>query len=327
MADGSLLLIDDDPGTIQLLRSILHEYPTLRFATNGAAALRLAREAPPDLILLDAEMPGMDGFALCAELKRDEALAHIPVIFVTSHHDIEFETRALSLGAVDFIGKPLSAPRVLLRVSTQLTIKRQTDALREQAGTDALTGLANRRTFDRTLTSEMRRAQRWGVRLGLLMVDVDHFKRYNDAYGHPAGDAALRAVGNALREASHRDGDLSARFGGEEFAVILPGTGLEGATQIAQRINAGVAALALPHERSDTAACVTVSVGVSCLTPPGTQACGHPVSPLAPGCEGVLLSAADRALYIAKASGRNCVAVVDLEAEAAATPPVARCMA
>lgn len=192
--NDNILLVDDDPRTIQILARILAQSGNLRFATNGQEALRLARESVPDLVLLDAEMPGLSGFQVCAAMKADPALSDVPVVFVTGHSDSTFEVAAFELGAVDFISKPVSAPLVLARVQTQLRVKRLTDELRRVATTDGLTGVANRRQFDDVLGREWLRARRAGDPMALLMIDVDHFKLYNDRYGHPAGDSCLRKV-------------------------------------------------------------------------------------------------------------------------------------
>ncbi|MCB1954436.1 MAG: diguanylate cyclase [Rhodocyclaceae bacterium] len=293
-----MLLVDDDPGAIRVLQRILSAYQRLRFATNGADALRLARETPPDLILLDAEMPEMDGFAVCAALKADPALADIPVIFVTSHLDISFETRALELGAMDFIAKPLSAPRVQLRVRNQLLIKQQTDLLRRQVTTDALTGIDNRRAFDLALPLEWRRAVRGGTCLSLMMIDVDHFKDFNDRYGHPAGDRCLRQVATALQAAVGRPGDMVARYGGEEFAVLLPETAPDAASELAEGIRQAVIDQAIPHDGSPISSVVTVSIGIASAGPV-REASGE-------NTPAELLARADTALYDAKQAGRNC---------------------
>ncbi len=294
---AGLLLVDDDPGAIRVLQRILSAYPRLRFATNGADALRLAQESPPDLILLDAEMPGMDGFAVCAALKADPVLADIPVIFITSHLDISFETRALDLGAMDFIAKPLSAPRVQLRVRNQLLLKQQTDMLRRQVSTDPLTGIDNRRAFDIALPLEWRRARRGDTPVALLMIDVDHFKHFNDHYGHPRGDICLKQVAATIQAVVGRPGDMVARYGGEEFAVLLPDTDAAAANQVAERIREAIAGEAIPHEMARAADIVTISIGVA-STYPARQADGQ-------GSPEALLRRADEALYAAKAAGRN----------------------
>jgi len=291
---AELLLVDDNPTMIQLLARMLAGTGRLRFATSGSAALAQLRELPADLVLLDAEMPGMSGFEVCSAMKADPALADVPVIFVTSHSDTEFELRGLESGAVDFIAKPVSEPLLLARVRTQLRIKRLTDELRRLASVDALTGVANRRSFDEALEREWQRALRDGEPLALLMVDVDHFKKYNDHYGHPAGDACLQSVARAIAQATQRPGDMAARYGGEEFTLLLPRTTLVGAEHIAQRLQEAVAALALAHAASPTRPTVSVSVGVSARVP------GSP-----PGVTPAdLVASADQMLYQAKAGGR-----------------------
>jgi len=305
-----ILLVDDDPGAIQLMARMLSTLGRLRFATSGAAALKLVQESPPDLILLDAEMPGMSGFDVCRAMQADPTLAHVPVIFVTSHSDAQSEVAGFELGAADFISKPISEPLVMARVKTQLRIKRLTDELRRLSTVDALTGVANRRQFDDSLAAEWQRARRSGDALCLLIVDVDHFKRFNDHYGHPAGDAALCAVAQALTGSTQRSNDVVSRFGGEEFALLLPCTTREGGRHVARNVVQAVAALHMPHEASPTARCVTVSVGMSCYDE--DSPCWIPASPDSRvmgsdqqrRSEKDLLKAADEALYAAKAAGR-----------------------
>src|SRR5664280_2921064 len=168
--------------------------------------------------------------------KAEPALADVPVIFVTSHSEAAFEVAGFEMGAADFIAKPVSAPLVLARVKTQLRVKRMGDELRRIATTDGLTGVANRRRFDESLEREWRRARRSGDPLALLMIDIDHFKLFNDRYGHPAGDACLRSVAQALVGASLRPADLVARYGGEEFVVLLPKTPRAGAEHLARGV-------------------------------------------------------------------------------------------
>lgn len=291
----SLLIVDDNPSIIQVIGKMLAGVGHLRFATRGDQALQLMRAALPDLVLLDAEMPGMSGYEVCAAMKADETLADVPVIFVTGHGETESEVRGLEAGAVDFITKPVHQALLLARVRTQLRIKSLTDELRRMATTDGLTGLINRRHFDELLRREWQRALRAEAPLAMLMVDVDHFKRYNDHYGHPAGDACLQAVAQALQTVVLRGGDVVGRLGGEEFAVLLPETDEVGAQEVARHAVQAVRALELPHAASATANHVTVSVGVASAVPlscPFTDV-------------GALMQAADQALYAAKAQGRD----------------------
>ncbi|MBL8471715.1 MAG: diguanylate cyclase [Rhodocyclaceae bacterium] len=301
-----ILLVDDSPPSIQLMGRMLADHGELRFATSGQAALEMMRGTAPDLVLLDAEMPGMSGFEVCCAMKAEPELADIPVIFVTAHGGAEFEVAALDVGAADFIAKPVHETLLRARVRTQLRLKRLADELRLAATHDALTGAANRRGFERALEREWRRSQRNGLWLSLMLVDVDHFKLYNDHYGHIAGDTALGAVAGALREACMRPTDVVGRYGGEEFAVLLPDTPDCGAIHIAHRLLETMQRLGIAHATSPTAAHLTVSVGITTLPesdniPPraSDELCCAPARPVEN-----FLKSADRALYAAKHAGR-----------------------
>lgn len=290
-----LLLVDDQPVNIQTLYQIFADDHEVFMATSGEQALALCRDKQPDLVLLDVIMPGMDGLETCQRLKEDADTADIPVIFVTSQNSPEEETHGLEVGAVDFISKPVNPAVVRARVKTQLTLKAQTDALRMLASLDGLTGVPNRRIFDERLDAEWRACRRSGSPLSLLMVDVDHFKLYNDHYGHLDGDQCLKAIASALASSVERGRDMLARFGGEEFVCLLPDTDLEGAKHIAEKLRQAVEGLAIPHVESKTAATVTVSLGVAT-----TAQCDALEPP-------DLLKVADEQLYLAKQSGRNRV--------------------
>ncbi|HEX2011344.1 MAG TPA: diguanylate cyclase, partial [Roseateles sp.] len=290
-----LLLVDDQPLNIQALHQVFAADCQVFMATGGEAALTLALEQQPDLMLLDVQMPGLDGFAVCRRLKTDPALAalaHVPVIFVTAHQDAEAETRGLSEGAVDFISKPFNPAVVRARVHTHLTLKLQSDLLRQMAFIDGLTGLYNRRCFDERFEAERQRARRNAQPLAVLLLDVDFFKNYNDHYGHLAGDDALRSVALALRSSLKRPGDLPCRYGGEEFAVLLPETDRDGAQEVAEQLERAVRGLGLPHANSAAAPVLTISLGGVVGVPGATD----------DGAE--MLACADRQLYEAKARGR-----------------------
>ncbi|RAU22393.1 diguanylate cyclase response regulator [Paramagnetospirillum kuznetsovii] len=314
-APARVLIVDDDPGTIRLLGKIIEDFGDIFFATSGAEALAMVRERQPDLMLLDAEMPDMTGFEVCETIKRDPIFADLPILFVSAHTDMESETKALELGAVDFISKPPSPPVVRARVRTHLNLKLRTDQLHRLASVDGLTGIANRRSFDTTLEEEWRRTCRAKTPLCLLLIDVDHFKRYNDHYGHQAGDQCLRTIAAALAGCLHRPGDLLARYGGEEFAAVLPACSLDDAAKLAEKMRQAVAALHLPHAASETGAEVSISLGAATLSlgcqtkgsdyPTWSGAC-----PDSQDCHGgiaALIAAADAGLYRAKAAGRNRV--------------------
>ncbi len=289
-----LLVVDDQPVNIQALHQVFAADCQVLMATSGAQALALCRDKQPDLVLLDVQMPGMDGYELCAQLKADALLSTIAIIFVTSNNRPEDETRALEAGAADFITKPFNPAVVRARVRAQLTIKLQADLLREMAFIDGLTGVHNRRHFDERLDIEMQRAIRSRAQLAVVLADVDFFKRYNDAYGHLAGDDCLRKVARTLKACLRRPGDVLARYGGEEFACVLPDTDLAGALGVAEAMEAAVRALQMPHAKSDVMPVVTLSLGVA-VTISGR------------GDVGALLSLADEQLYKAKAQGRGKV--------------------
>jgi diguanylate cyclase (GGDEF)-like protein len=297
----TLLMVDDEPVNLQALYHALAGDHRVLAATDGEQGMALALSERPDLMLLDLVLPGVDGFDVCRRLKQDEATRDMPVIIVTSRNDEASETRGLDCGAVDFIAKPINPAIVRARVRTHLTLKRQADLLRRLAYLDGLTGLVNRRGFDDRLAVEWQRAQRSRQPLALLLVDVDHFKRYNDRHGHPQGDDCLRRLSAVLSAAVMRPGDLVARYGGEEFACILPQTPLAGAEALARRLDAMVRALGLPHGDPACGPTVTVSIGGAVAVPgPGRSI-------------DALLAAADRELYRAKAQGRGRACTVGLE--------------
>lgn len=290
---GVVLVIDDEPINIRVLgESLIGAYEIL-CATSGEDGLRLAQSEQPDLVLLDVVMPGVDGYEVCRRLKADPATQRIPVIFITGLTLVEDEAKGLEIGAIDYITKPISPPIVRARVKNHLELKRYRDLLENLSMSDGLTGIANRRRFDAYLTQEWHRAIRSGAPLSLLMLDVDHFKLFNDTYGHAAGDDCLRQVACVLDAATHRVTDLAARYGGEEFACILPDTPLEGAITVAEQVLQGVVALMVPHSRSSVATHVTVSIGVVTMMAGGNRS------------EADLVCAADTLLYRAKAEGRN----------------------
>jgi diguanylate cyclase (GGDEF)-like protein len=291
--NGRILVVDDAMENIQILNGALEGEHEVLFALNGEKALELARGRRPDLILLDAMMPGMDGYAVCAALRAASETRDIPVIFVTALKTPEDETRALAAGAADFITKPVNAAVVRARVRTHLTIKRQSDALRALTLTDALTAVANRRAFDQRIEAEWRRCARAQLPIALILVDIDHFKAYNDSYGHQVGDACLVQVGAAMRRVAARPQDLVARYGGEEFAILLPQLDARGAEGVARRLQAELVQLAIPHAASPTSPVLTVSMGIAALVPADARAPAD------------LVQQADTLLYQAKGAGRN----------------------
>lgn len=291
----SILIVDDEVSNIEILSAVLEEDHDIYFATSGDEAMNTARAALPDLILLDVLMPGTDGYEVCASLKSDPLLADVPVIFTTALGDQEAEVKGLTLGAIDYITKPISPVVVRARVRNHLQMKRMRDDLAKMAVTDALTGLGNRRRLERALNIETARLGLSGGVLSVIILDIDFFKRFNDLYGHTAGDRCLTMVAAALNRAVHHASDLTIRYGGEEFACVLPETDHESAMAIARGIRERVEALSIPHSGSEIAATVSVSIGVA------TATCMPGATPEA------WVKAADAELYKAKAAGRNSV--------------------
>lgn len=294
--NATLLLVDDSPANLHsLIAGLRHQYQIL-LATDGEQALQVARQSLPDLILLDVMMPGTDGYQVCQQLKQDPLTSEIPVIFVTGKTDERDEMVGFELGAVDYITKPFSLPLVLRRVQTHLELKYHRDQLRRQSREDGLTGLANRRCFDEFLQRSWQQAMARGQALALILADVDYFKKYNDGYGHPAGDACLAAVAAAMSAVPLPPQALLARYGGEEFVLLAP-LSLPVAAALAEALRVAVAGLAIEHQFSPVSPQVTLSVGVAVC------------DAVSQGSTALLLQQADAALYQAKQQGRNCVCV------------------
>ena len=292
---AKVLIIDDERFNLSALHALLRDDCRVMVATDGEHGLTAARANRPDLILLDVTMPGLSGHDVCRALKDDPDTRDIPVIFITALGDAEDETFGFELGAADYIAKPFNHAVVRARVRTQLRLKAQADLIASYAFRDGLTGLFNRRSLDQRLEREWQRCQRAGLPLSVALLDVDHFKKFNDTYGHGPGDDCLRAVGKALAGCVKRGGDLAARYGGEEFALLLPESDAAAAGVVAEQVRCAVEALAIPHAASSAGSCVTVSVGVATCVP---TADALPAS---------LWVEADARLYRAKEAGRNRV--------------------
>ncbi|MEO5345632.1 MAG: diguanylate cyclase [Magnetococcus sp. YQC-9] len=290
---STVLVVDDEPANIEVLAKVLQPDHRVLFTTDPAKAMNLAEQKGPDLILLDVIMPNMDGYEVCRRLKSRGATRDIPVIFVTAMGEEQFEAIGFEAGGVDYVTKPIKPFLLRARVKTHIALKRQNDLLRRLASLDGLTGIPNRRSLDDFLRQEWHRGLRHETRLSAMLIDVDYFKKFNDSQGHQAGDACLRQIAGALTRVLERKTDLVARYGGEEFACILPETPLQGAIHTAEKIQQAVAALAIPHPKSDVAEIVTLSLGVISVTPRR----GHEPEEV--------LAAADQLLYMAKLSGRN----------------------
>jgi len=303
------ILVVDDSATIRAglriqLTKMHHEVIE---AANGELAIERWGAEKPDLVLIDVLMPVMDGYQAARRMRAGGQDDWTPIIFLSSQESDQDLERAIEAGGDDYLVKPVSAVvlgakiramhrlenmrKRLLEVSRELAASnRQLEMLSRQ---DGLTGLANRRYLDASLATETRRAARSAEPLSLIMIDIDFFKRYNDAYGHQAGDDCLKRVAGCLQSVCQRAADLPARYGGEEFALVLPNTHAEGARLVAASLAKAIAALAIPHEKSEVAAVVTLSQGIATSGP------GLEFTP-----EG-LIEKADHALYRAKDLGRN----------------------
>jgi diguanylate cyclase (GGDEF)-like protein len=292
---NSLLIVDDDKSNLMMLSHILQPDYSVRIASNGVSAIRIAEKYGPDLILLDIIMPDMDGYGVFAALHSSEKTAHIPVIFITGLSNYNDEKKGLTLGAADYISKPFDDMIVKLRVQHQIRIVNQLRTIEHLSMMDQLTGIPNRRNFDNRLRAEWGRAIRENSPLSLLMMDVDRFKNYNDTYGHRQGDKALCLVANVLTQTIKRTSDFIARWGGEEFTVLLPNTDFDGGVAIAEQIRADIEAVELFCD-DGTLTKITVSIGV------------YAHNPTTPSCSiDEFFLKADEALYNAKNTGRNRV--------------------
>lgn len=292
----TILIVDDVPSNIKTLGESLKSIYKVRIATDGIKALKIATSSsPPDLILLDIVMPEMDGYKVCEKLKADKKTFHIPVIFITAKDNEKDETKGLELGAVDYIVKPFSLPIVKARVKTHLELKQHRDFLENLSSLDGLTGIPNRRRFDEFLDMEWERAIQNNTPISMIMIDIDYFKAFNDNYGHIAGDDCLRQVADCLKNSRIDQKDLVSRYGGEEFAVILPETNAEEAVKVAETMRNSIASLNVAHSSNPGINKLTISLGTMTITPNGQ------INP------DVLIKMADKCLYEAKHAGRNCV--------------------
>ncbi len=297
MSEFTVLIVDDETLNRTLLTELLRGESRILLAKNAKQAFSLIQRRKPDLILLDILMPDMDGYEVIRILKEDSQTREIPVIFITSLDDPRDEEKGLALGAADYISKPFRPAIVQARVRNQLKLIHQRRLLEELARIDGLTEIPNRRHFTQVLTKEWRRCQRQQSPLSLAVVDVDHFKAYNDHYGHAAGDQVLRTIAQTLQKSLRRASDFVARYGGEEFVLLLPEMEAPAATQLAQSICQAVEALRIPHSRSPVSPWVTISIGGTTEIPPAVHQ-----EPLRD-----FFDTADAYLYEAKRRGRNQV--------------------
>ena len=300
-SQGKILAIDDSQLNLLGLSQILGKDFLIQCECNPVDGLAAVKEFKPDLILLDIVMPQMSGFEVITLLKEDEETCDIPVIFLTGLSDRKNELLGLSLGAVDYVKKPFDAHAVMLRVKTQFKIINLLKELYTLSVTDHLTGLGNRRHFSKVLESEWKRSSRSNRSLGFIIADIDHFKKFNDTFGHLSGDIVLRDVAKVIKESAKRVTDHVARWGGEEFAIIMPDTDISGAFFVAEKIRAEVEKTTFRVEKN-VEVNVTISMGVNSIV----------VDLENDFTVEKFLSETDDALYKAKELGRNRVFPVGL---------------
>lgn len=287
-----VLIVDDEPVNIQVLAACLKANFQIKVATSGKKCLELIHNGlNADLILLDIDMPEMDGYEVCHTLKANMSTASIPIIFVTAKSETYEEEKGLEIGAVDYITKPISPAIVAARVKTHVTLKLQRDKLQDMAMHDQLTGLYNRYFLLASATQKVARSKRHNYDISVLMMDIDHFKAFNDNYGHAVGDDVLKVVADCL-STEKRTEDVLARFGGEEFVLMLDHCNVEEAELKAEKLRAAVECLKLPSLDIN----ITMSIGVAQL-----KADEHSFTEP--------LKRADDALYLAKEQGRNRVII------------------
>lgn len=303
--DQTILIVDDDKSNRKILKELLQEQAKIIFAKNGEQAKELARKHIPDLILLDVIMPDLSGFDVIEILKNKPETMNISVIFITGLANDDDEERGFDLGGCDYIYKPFKPNIVIARVMMHLELIRQRKMLDEIAHVDALTGVNNRRKMDIVLADEVATNKLENNTLLVAILDIDHFKPYNDNYGHGAGDVALRQVGQALREICQRPRDFVARYGGEEFVIVLPDCDKAGAKVILGNIAQALQDKMIKHEFSTVSEQLTVSIGAVVVKSSESTKVAN------------IMKQADTLLYQAKAQGRNqwCMAELSVPQE------------
>jgi diguanylate cyclase (GGDEF)-like protein len=291
--DYTILLVDDEKMNLDVLAQVLSPNYNLLIAKNGKRALELAEEQSPHLILLDVLMPEMSGFEVIEKLKNSELTTHIPVIFITGLTSDEDEEKGFFLGAVDYITKPFNKTIVKARVNTHIRIIDQMRTIERIALIDPLTKISNRRGFNKLLDNEWRKAVKNNTHISFIIIDADKFKNYNDTYGHPQGDVLLQTIANVFKRLAPFP-DCAARWGGEEFVVLMPGFNIDEAAELAEKVRGEVEALIIPTEDEEKTT-ITVSIGLNTIIPEEDSEIGD------------FINKADQALYRAKETGRNRV--------------------
>jgi two-component system, cell cycle response regulator len=295
-----VMLIDDSADVHRLLKARLKSEPIeLVTAGGGREGLDMMAQKVPSVVLLDLDMPGMDGFAVIRSMKAASSTVNVPIIVLSGLQESQDKVNAFDLGATDYVTKPFDFAELRARIRSGLRLERLLKLLAERAEVDGLTGLGNRAAFNRRWAQEAHEASRYARPMSLAVMDIDHFKKINDTYGHPAGDEVIQGFAQVVQK-SLRDCDVACRYGGEEFCVIMPETGPDDAKIVGERIRQAMADMVWPKHPEHK---VTVSIGIA-GTASGATTLTHEQ----------WLERADKALYTAKHSGRNRVVVDPLTA-------------
>lgn len=297
----TILVVDDMTTTLLLIHDLLKDTYEVKIAKSGTKALEIL-ESPNDidLILLDIEMPDINGYDVCKRIKNNETIKNIPIIFITGRTSQEDEEYGLNLGAIDYITKPFNKAIVKLRIKNYLNLKIKNDMLEKLSMYDGLTNIRNRRFFDETFEKTFSEIKRDKKSLAVLMIDIDFFKPYNDNYGHGQGDETLRKVAKALEKTIKRASDFVARYGGEEFVILLKDINKDGVEAVANNLLNAIRELKITHEFSKIENYVTISIGASFYNS------SSDITKLE------LLLKADETLYNVKNSGRNNFAILEV---------------
>ncbi|MBL3519379.1 diguanylate cyclase [Arcobacter lanthieri] len=297
----TILIVDDMTTNLLILSDLLKDEYDIKVAKSGNKALEILDVSNDiDLVLLDIEMPDINGYDVCRKLKNNNKTKNLPIVFITAKNSEEDEEFALNLGAIDYIKKPFNKDIVKIRLKNHINLKLKTDLLEQLSMYDSLTNIRNRRFFDEAFEITFLEAKREKNNLAVLMIDIDFFKRYNDNYGHGKGDDALRQVAKALQSTLKRPSDLVARYGGEEFVILLKDINKSGLETVAKNLLKAVRDLKITHEFSKIEKLITVSIGIAYFSSNSDITRSE------------LLIKADETLYKVKNSGRNNYSIIDI---------------
>lgn len=296
----TILIVDDMTTNILILSDLLKDEYDIKVAKNGEKAIEIVNSQNIDLILLDVEMPNLNGYEVCKILKASDKTKNIPIIFITARSSETDEEKGLDLGAIDYVTKPFSKTIVKLRIRNHIKLKEKTNLLEQLSMYDSLTNIKNRRFFDEIFEKIYQETKRDKTNLALIMIDIDHFKSYNDNYGHGKGDRALQEVAQSISNTLNRPNDLVARYGGKEFVALIKNISSEGLVTIANNILNSIGDLNIRHDFSDVATRLTASMGIAHFD------ANNKASKIK------ILMAADENLYKIKNSGKNNFLITNL---------------